>query len=100
MTNTTVKFARTATEALLMLWKGSFLRSWQNQSKIVAHLAEMEYHFEAPELGMALKRAPYLSRRGERGSYEYIQKYPYVAEDASPAAKTGAKGGKRAGKDR
>jgi hypothetical protein len=80
MTNTPVKFARTATEALTVLWKEGFVRNWQSKPKIVAHLAETEHHFEGPELGMALKRARYLSRRGERGSYEYIQKYPYVAE--------------------
>jgi hypothetical protein len=29
---------------------------------------------------MALKRANHLTRRGKRGSYEYIQKYPFVPE--------------------
>jgi hypothetical protein len=100
MTNTTVKFARTATEALLMLWREGFLRTWQSQPKIVGHLAEIDHHFEGPELGMALRRARYLSRRGERGGYEYIQKYPHTEEDAAPAAQSGYKGGKRARKDR
>ena len=29
---------------------------------------------------MALKRAKYLTRRGRKGSYEYIQKHPYLDE--------------------
>ena len=29
---------------------------------------------------MALLRAKYLTRRGKRGSYEYVQKYPKVKE--------------------
>jgi hypothetical protein len=96
MTNIAENFARTATEAPAMVWEEGFLRNWQSQPKIVAHLAETEHHFEGPELGMALKRPRYLSRSGERGSYEYIQKYPYAAEGAAPAAKRGGKGGKYA----
>lgn len=38
-------------------------------------------HFSIPELGMALMRAKHLTRRGKRGSFEYIQKYPFVKEE-------------------
>jgi hypothetical protein len=30
---------------------------------------------------MALLRAKYLTRRGKKGSYEYIQKHPYVTDE-------------------
>jgi hypothetical protein len=48
---------------------------------------------------MALKRARYLSRRGKVGSYEYIQKYPYAADEATRAEKRATKGGKYARKN-
>lgn len=79
--------AKTATEALNKLWRNGFFRRWQTQPKIVAHLAEQEHNFEGPELGMALKRARYLTRRGKRGCYEYIQKYPFVVEEPAASAK-------------
>ena len=41
---------------------------------------------------MALMRAYHLSRRGRRGSYEYIQKYPFVPEASeAPNSKKGGK---------
>jgi hypothetical protein len=100
MTDTTAKIARTATEALVMLWKDGFFRNWQSGPKIVKYLSEREHHFEGPELGMALKRARHLTRRGKRGNYEYIQKYPHVAEDVMHAEEKGRKGGKHARKNR
>lgn len=96
--NVDTNVARTATEALLMLWREGFFRKWQSTPNVVEHLAGREHHFEGPELGMALKRARYLSRRGKRGSYEYIQKYPYAGEVAAPTDNSTAKGGKYAGK--
>jgi hypothetical protein len=30
---------------------------------------------------MALLRAGHLTRRGKRGAYEYIQKYPFVTDE-------------------
>ncbi len=81
MANKKLKVAKTATEALLMLWRSGFFRAPQTQPKIVAHLAEAGHNFEGPELGMALRRAKHLTRRGKRGGYEYIQKYPFVVEE-------------------
>jgi len=48
--------------------------------EIVKNFAKRHHHFSDAELGMALKRAKYLTRRGKRGAYEYIQKYPYAEE--------------------
>jgi hypothetical protein len=79
MTSKKFEVAKSATDALKMLWRNGFFRKWQTQPKIAAHLAEIEHNFAGPELGMALKRAKCLTRRGKRGSYEYIQKYPSVA---------------------
>jgi hypothetical protein len=86
MANRNPTIARTATEALKILWKESFFRTWKRQAEIVDHLAKRDHHFSGPELGMALGRARHLTRRGKRGNYEYIQKHPYVEEGPSPKA--------------
>jgi hypothetical protein len=80
MANNNNKVAKTATEALKILWEAGFFRTWKKKLPIVENLAKRGNHFSDPELGMALKRANHLTRRGKRGSYEYIQKYPCVAE--------------------
>jgi hypothetical protein len=77
----TNKVARGATEALKLLWGAGFLKQWRDYAAVVVQLDKNDYHFTTPELGMALKRARYLTRRGKRGAYEYIQKHPYVEED-------------------
>ena len=74
------KIAKTAPDALKILWQEAYFRTWRNQAAIVSKLAKRGNNFSAPELGMALKRAKHLTRKGKRGSYEYIQKYPLVAE--------------------
>ncbi len=78
--------ATTATEALKILWEGSFFRGWKKKAAIEKSLGKRGNHFSDAELGMALKRAKHLTRRGKRGNYEYIQKYPFVAEKVASAA--------------
>lgn len=73
--------ARTATEALRILWEDGFFRSWKKWAAIVADLDKRGNHFSDAELGMALKRAKHLTRRGKKGGYLYIQRFPHVPED-------------------
>ena len=84
MVNKNIKIAKTATEALKILWHEGFFKIWQKNQKIVMHLAKKGNNFSPAELGMALKRAKHLTRRGERGNFEYIQKYPYVKGEEIP----------------
>jgi len=79
--------AKTATESLKLLWQDSFFRAWKDKAAIDAALSKRGNHFSIPELGMALKRAKHLTRKGKRGSYKYIQKYPYVAAEVTKAPK-------------
>lgn len=79
------RVAKTATEGLKILWQDKFFRGWRKKDAVVGELAKRQNHFSDPELGMALMRAGHLTRRGRRGGYEYIQKFPYVAE-AAPGA--------------
>lgn len=72
--------AKTATEALIILWEKGFFKSWRKQPNMVGELRKRGNNFTPAELGMALKRSKHLTRRGNRGSYEYIQKYPFVSK--------------------
>ena len=80
--------ARTATEALKILWSEGYFVEWKKRKLIDDHLAKRGNHFTGPELGMALMRAKHLTRRGKHGSYEYIQKYPASVEVPKPKKKT------------
>ena len=82
MANRKSRVTKTATEALTILWQESFFSKWRKQNAIVERLAKRGNNFSGPELGMALKRAKHLTRGGKRGAYEYIQKYPFVQEEA------------------
>lgn len=81
MENKNIKIAKTATEALKILWKEGVFRNWVRISIVVEELSRKEYHFPLTNISKAMKRSKYLIRRGKRGNYEYIQKYPYVVEE-------------------
>jgi hypothetical protein len=79
------RFAKSATEGLKILWEDKFFRTWKKMDAVVGEFAKRDNHFSDAELGMALKRAGHLVRRGKRGGYEYVQKYPFVAEEMGKA---------------
>jgi hypothetical protein len=81
MANRKAQVAKTATEALKILWEESFFRGWKKKLAVDEILGKKGNHFSDAELGMALMRAKHLTRRGKRGNYEYIQKYPFVADE-------------------
>ena len=88
MENKTTKISKTATKALKILWEEGFFKTWQKINNITTYLAKRGNNFSSAELGTALKRAKYLSRRGKKRSYEYIQKYPYIKENLEIKSKT------------
>lgn len=81
------RVARTATEALKILWEEGFFLGWKKKGVIEQNLGKRGNHFSDAELGMALKRAKHLTRRGKRGSYEYIQKHPFLTHETVSVAK-------------
>lgn len=87
MVSMNAKVAKSATEALKILWEDEFFSTWKLKGPVVEALAKKGNHFSDAELGMALMRAGYLTRRGKRGQYEYIQKYPFVVEEMHQAPK-------------
>jgi hypothetical protein len=89
MASKTGRAAASATEALKILWEEKFFVGWKKKAPIENVLAKRGNHFTDAELGMALKRAKHLTRKGKRGNYEYIQKYPYAVAVRQGAAKDG-----------
>lgn len=81
MGNSIKRVAKSATQALNHLREEGFFRTWRKKGAMDIHLAKRGNHFSAPELGMALVRASFLTRKGGHGSYEYIQKYAFVPEE-------------------
>lgn len=81
MSKITKGIARTATEVLKLLWNEGFFEAWRNFSQIEGVLDKKKYHFDSGILGKALERAKYLTRRGKKGNYEYIQKHPFIGEE-------------------
>jgi len=85
MVSSATKVAKTATEALKVLWADEFFDSWKGKDAVEEALAKRGNHFNDAELGMALMRANFLTRRGKRGHFEYIQKYRFVLEGGAEA---------------
>lgn len=48
---------------------------------IEAELEKRGYNFSDKNLMMALKGAKFLTRKGKKGEFVYVQKHPYVEED-------------------
>jgi hypothetical protein len=80
-----VQVATTATEGLRILWAESVFSVWRKKGPLVDALAKKGNHFSDAELGMALLRARFLTRKGKPGNYEYVQKYPYAPEPVESA---------------
>ena len=87
MANKKTRVAKTATEALKVLWEERFFHGWKKIGAIEESLGKRGNHFSDAELGMALIRARFLTRRGKRRSYEYIQKFPFVTDQTSPTTR-------------
>lgn len=89
MESSNMRAAKTATEALKILWEDGFFRAWKKISAVEEALQKRGNHFTDAELGMALKRAGHLTRRGKRTQFEYIQKYPASLEKAANGKRQG-----------
>jgi len=82
-----IKIAKSATEVLKILWEEGIFRNWVRIANVVEELSTKGYHFPIADVGKALQRAKYLTRRGSRDNYEYIQKYPYTKENLKAKSK-------------
>ncbi len=69
-----MKIASTAPGALQILWQESVFREAKELRTITAELSKRGYNFSETNLAKALARCKFLTRRGARGSFTYIQK--------------------------
>ncbi len=73
--------ARTAPDALKLLWKDGQFLGPKDVKTIEAELSKRGYNFGSKNLMMALKDSKFLTRKGPKGGYQYVQKHPFVEED-------------------
>lgn len=66
MANKQRKIAKTAPEALKILWEDKVLTKSKNVKEITAALEKRWYNFTNKNLMMALKSAKFLTRRGRK----------------------------------
>ena len=83
-----MKIAKTAPDALKILWAEKVFFKQKNFSDIKNELEERGYNFTDHNLGMALKNSKFLTRKGKEGDYAYIQRHPYVEDDMNDRKKT------------
>ena len=76
-----MRIARTAPDALSILWRDKVFLKAKDVKLIEAELEKRGYNFTDKNLMMALKGAKFLTRKGKKGSYTYVQKHPYIEED-------------------
>ena len=72
--------AKTAPDALKILWKEKVFFKPKNVKVIEAELEKRGYNFTDKNLMMALKSSKFLTRRGDTGNYLYLQKHPFIEE--------------------
>ncbi len=70
----------TTVDALKILWKSKVFFRPRNLAEIKSELQKRGYNFTGEALSMALMRAKFLTRNGEKGDYTFVQKYPFVED--------------------
>lgn len=76
-----MKIAKTAPDALKILWKEKIFLKPKDMRTIEAELEKRGYNFTDKNLMMALKSSKFLTRKGEKGDYCYVQKHPFMEDD-------------------
>jgi hypothetical protein len=63
-------------EALERLYRRMFFASPRTLGETMSELSKGGYNFNPPSVLMALKGKECLQRRGSKGSYRFVQRYP------------------------
>jgi len=82
-----MEITRTAPGALKILWKGKFFLKGKRVAEVRDTLEKKGYNFTDHNLMMALKNAKFLTRKGSKGNFKYVQKHPYIEEKNNEAKK-------------
>ncbi len=75
-----MKIAKTAPDALKILWKDKFFVNGRSQKEVEDELHKREYNF-GDATRKALERADFLLPQGKRGEKKYIQKHPFIEDE-------------------
>ena len=75
-----MKVAKTAPDALKILWGEKVFLKPKNVAGVRKILEKCGYNFGDKTLLMALKNAKFLTRKGSKRDYTYVQKHPYIEE--------------------
>lgn len=79
--------AKNATDALVILWEEGFFRNFKDFKSVRENLTDRGNNFPPSNLGIALRQAKFLTRRGKKGSFQYIQKHEALIEEIPDTAK-------------
>lgn len=75
-----MKIATNVTDALKILWSDKYFFQPKDVQAIVGELAKRGYNFTDKNLMMALMRIGFLTRKGQKGNFSYVQKHPFIEE--------------------
>lgn len=68
------------TQQLPELWKMDVFKTGRSLEVVIQEFEKIGFNFSPEAVSMALMRAPYLTRRGKKGGYTYIQIGPYKTQ--------------------
>lgn len=74
-----MEIAKTAPDALKILWREKFFLKAKNQKEIEDELNKRGYNF-GDATRKALERSDFLLSQGKRGEKKFIQKYPFIED--------------------
>ena len=68
-------------DAIQLLWREGFFKTQQNLPAVAGELGGRGNNFSSVNLSKALSSARFLSRRGKRGAYAYLQKISAISRE-------------------
>ena len=75
-----MKIADNAPEALKILWCEDVFLEGKTLDEAKRELEKRGYNFTDQNLAMALRTSKFLTRKGIRGRFTYVQKHPFIKE--------------------
>ncbi|HEX7320330.1 MAG TPA: hypothetical protein VF399_08235 [bacterium] len=81
-----MKIAKTAPDALKILWQNKFFIKGKTLNEVEEELHNKGYNF-GDATRKALERADFLLSQGKRGDRKFLQKYPYIEEETDAKRK-------------
>jgi hypothetical protein len=75
-----MRIAKTAPDALKILWRDKFFMKAKNQKDVESELHKRGYNF-GDATRKALESANFLLRQGKRGERTFIQKHGFIEDE-------------------